>query len=479
VTLPHLTRAAPRHFGPTSRSPPTRVAPRRLLPAMGAVVGQICSPCGSSAPSAAKAPPVLNVAGYDYTEEPAKEAPALEPTPAPVVKEPEPEVPAAPPKPVPTTPITVETLQGDWVNSMGAKIIVNGTEVSLNGIVMKMHPIMTDDDGLVVSVGRIWQLKGWQEEGKIEFKEAPSREVMEFARSVVWSMATTERMVEWTKQMAGLGYTGSSANTMNRGIEGCCPGTCDAKAKIVVGDGDKDKAELAELNRLINTYRQPGMQAIPPRLVIPDYSNRGHTGLSVEHVHYLATRFLEKGFQKRTGNTGHDIPVLVQESKSSELGSKSISNWRAKISEESGFAPKAHYERLFVQDTLYTSLGNGHFNQALNLFGNECPSIYGDMKYVIGNDRDLRHAVETGVQALVLKPTIPLRDRETIAQLLNSKREFKWGVADDGSLNIEDATEDMSNCKQFEALSKVLDAVELNCLVRSELGIKDSHRIGQ
>ena len=37
----------------------------------------------------------------------------------------------------------------------------------------------------------------------------------------------------------------------------------------------------------------------------------GHTGLSVEHVHYLATSFKEKGFQKRQGNEGHDIPVLV------------------------------------------------------------------------------------------------------------------------------------------------------------------------
>ena len=39
-----------------------------------------------------------------------------------------------------------------------------------------------------------------------------------------------------------------------------------------------------------------------------------------------------------------------------------------------------------------------------------------------------------------------------------------------GSIDIKGATEDLTQCKQFEALSKVLDAVELNCLVRSELG---------
>lgn len=34
-------------------------------------------------------------------------------------------------------------------------------------------------------------------------------------------------------------------------------------------------------------------------------------------------------------------------------------------------------------------------------------------------------------------------------------------------------------CKQFEAMSKVLDAVELNCLVRAEMGVGDGSRVGQ
>jgi len=80
---------------------------------------------------------------------------------------------------------------------------------------------------------------------------------------------------------------------------------------------------------------------------------------------------------------------------------------------------------------------------------------------------------------LVLKSSISLRDREIISKLLNSKREFKWDVNADGSLNILDAAEDMGQCKQFEAMSKVLDAQELNCLVRVELNVTESHRIGQ
>jgi len=356
---------------------------------------------------------------------------------------------------------------------------VNDTLVTLNGIPMKMHPVNLNEDGTVSSIGRIWQMNGWLEDEKIEFKEAPSKEAALFARSVIWTKATEERMGEWTSQMSRLGYAGSSAAPLQRGVEGCCPGTCDAKAKIAVDDKDRDKEELATLNRLIEQYRYPGLINVAPRFVIPDFSNRGHTGLSVEHVHYLATSFKEKGFQKRAGNKGHDIPVLIKESTSSDLGQRAVSNWREKVEGEPGFPPKAHYERLFTQQVFYTSLGNGHFNQALNLFGNECESIYSDQKYCIGNDAALREAIEQGVGSIVLKSDIPLRERETISKLLNSKREFKWSVDEKGNLDIQSAEEDTSTCKQFEALSKVLDAVELNCLVRAELGVKDSKRIGQ
>jgi len=362
---------------------------------------------------------------------------------------------------------------------MGAKISVSGNQVSLNGLVMKAHPIMLNDDGSVSSVGKIWQLNGWLEDERVEFKEAPSKEVMQFARSVIWTKATTERMAEWTEQMKGLGYSGSSSNPLSRGVEGCCPGTSDAAARLVADDKDRDKAELELLNKLITEWRVPGLKQVPPRMVIPDFSNRGHTGLSVEHVHYLATSFRDKGFQKRRGDQGHDIPVLVQESTSSDLGRKSIENWRSKLTEEEGFPPKAHYERLFSGANLYTSLGNGHFNQALNLFGNECKSIYNGVNYTIRNDKALKEAVETGVDSIVLRSGIPLKDREVVSKLLNSKREYKWKVFPDGRVDISDSTEDTSTCKQFEAMSKVLDAVELNCLVRSELGVKESHRIGQ
>lgn len=455
--------------------------------------GCLAGICGGEAPKAREVQPAqsLSIAGYgDYgsweetkpepVPEPVKSAIAPPtPAPAPPPAAPQPEEPPKPEKPANTFPITLEILQGEWVNSMGAKIKVEGTAVSLNGLVMKMHPVTLNEDGSVRSVGKLWQCKGWMTDDRIEFKEAPSPEVMEFARSVVWSPATEEKMAAWTEQMNSLGYGGTSQDVLNRGVEGCCPGTCDAKAKENKDDPDKDRKEMKQLNDLISKHRIPGMHRIPPKDVIPDFSNRGHTGLSVEHVHYLAKSFKERGFIKRVGNAGHDIPVLVQEEAASDLGAKSIKNWREKLEDEPGFPPKEHYERLFKKDQLYTSLGNGHFNQALNLFLNESKSIYADWSYQIGEDKALADAVNIGVESVVLRAEIPLREREIISKLLNSKREFKWNVNPDGSLNILDAAEDTTQCKQFEALSKVLDAVELNCLVRTELGIKDSDRIGQ
>jgi hypothetical protein len=423
-----------------------------------------------------------SIAGYgDVVPSPPVEAEPAQPAP-PEPAPPEPEPPKEPervPKPPNTCPITLDLLQGDWVNSIGAKITVKDTQVALNGMVMPMAPVVLREDGTIASIGKIWQCKGWLPDDCIEFKEAPSVEVMEFARSVTWTPVRADTMEAWQKHMNNLGYAGSSSDVLNRGVEGCCPGTCDAKAKIIVDDKDRDRKELELLNRLITEYREPEMATIAPRRVVPDFSNRGHTGLSIEHVHYLAKSFRQKGFIKRRGNEGHDIPVLVRESTSSELGQKAMANWRAKLKDEQGFPPQEHYERLFKKPEFFTSLGNGHFNQALNLYFTESPDIYGSDKYTIGNDQNLKEAVYSGVSSVILKASLPLRDREIISKLLNSKREFKWNVKPDGSLSIFDSAEDMTQVKQFEAMSKVLDAVELNCLVRSELGVKESHRIGQ
>lgn len=375
-------------------------------------------------------------------------------------------------------PVTLETLQGKWVNSMGAKIDVSGTEVSLNGMPMKMHPITFREDGTTVrSVGNLWQCRGWIEEGKMEFKEAPNEEVMQYARSVIWTRAEGERMKQWEEQMRGLGYVGSSRDVMSRGIEGCAPGTCDAKAKVSNTGTAMDLEEVKMLNDLIHQFMEPDMVVVPCRKVIPDFTNRGQTGLSLEHVHFLATNMTEEGFTPRTddGSKGHDLPVLVRETPGSEMALKAIANWKLRLSEDKGFAP------WFLDENaeFYTSLGNGHFYQALNLIRHGGESIYkkGTM-FGIGEDKQLRQAVETGVSSLVLKGFTPLKVRAQIAELLNSKREYRWTTNEAGAVEIGTMAEITDRCSQFEALSKVLDAQELNCLVRNHLGVKDSDRIG-
>lgn len=285
---------------------------------------------------------------------------------------------------------------------------------------------------------------------------------------------------EWATHMKNLGYAGSSADPLNRGIEGCMPGSMDAKARVrPVSDLEKDRAELKELNDLIAKWREPGLLKVRARDVIPDFGNRGHTGLSVEHVHYIASSFRDKGFIRRRGNKGHDIPVLVRESPQSEGGKRAIENLRGILEHEDSFAPKDHYERVFTHDEFFCSLGNGHWNQALNLFLYERVDIWKGKPYIIGGDEALREAIEAGVDSIVLKGEAPVKDRLTVSRLLNSKREYKWQVDDQGRVDITDAEEDTSTCKQFEALSKVLDAQELNCLVRLELGVKDGDRVGQ
>ncbi len=57
--------------------------------------------------------------------------------------------------------------------------------------------------------------------------------------------------------------------------------------------------------------------------------------------------------------------------------------------------------------------------------------------------------------------------------------DFKWTLKTSGTIDLSDVAESNQKFSQFEAMSKVLDAVELDCLVRSELGVKDSHRIGK
>lgn len=399
---------------------------------------------------------------------------------------------------IPTTPVTLEVMSGDWVSSHGAKVSFDGTDIiKMNTIPLKAHPVKTEEsDGLhlVVSIGSLWQVKGWVGPDKLEFIEAPSRDRMAGARSVVFTRVNAKTLKAHQDHLNSLGYKGSASNPMNRGIEGCTPGSMDAKGSVK--NALDDPSGMQRLGDLITKWRERSKEHLPrvcSRLVIPDCSNRGQTGLSVEHVHYVAASFKKNGFiprgddagsirETRRGATkGHDIPVLVRENPRSELGQRSIENWRRRVQNENGFPPISFYEgNAFKEPEFFTSLGNGHFNQALNLFSTESSSIYGDRsQYLVGADYKLGDAIKSGVPSIILRPDIPLRDREEIALGLNAKFDFQWEISQSGQIDLSNASESNQKYSQFEAMSKVLDAVELDCLVRSELGIKDSHRIGR
>ena len=132
-------------------------------------------------------------------------------------KEPEPEVPEV----IPDTPITRDVMLGEWVSSHGAKVSFDGSDIiKMNTVPLKAHPIQFEGD-LVVAIGTLWQVKGWIGVDKLEFIEAPSRDRMEGARSVVFTRVNAQTLKAHQDHLNSLGYKGSASNPMNRGIEGC------------------------------------------------------------------------------------------------------------------------------------------------------------------------------------------------------------------------------------------------------------------
>lgn len=52
-----------------------------------------------------------------------------------------------------------------------------------------------------------------------------------------------------------------------------------------------------------------------------------------------------------------------------------------------------------------------------------------------------------------------------------------WTLDEDGTVDTGNSIENTDYCSHFEWLSKGMDAEQVNCLVRTHLGIKDSKRI--
>lgn len=242
----------------------------------------------------------------------------------------------------------------------------------------------------------------------------------------------------------------------------------------------KAPPEIHEMKALIDKWREPELVQVDSRTVVPDSSNRGHTGLSVDHCHLLATMFLKDGFRPRapdfasTGKQGHDIPVLVRGSLDSPVSAESLSFWRSAVEREADF-PRARIDGR--SGDWFTSLGNGHFMQALNLHHEQVVNLFtGERFRPNPDDSALLAALRLGVQSIVLRPEMPVHERRRLAILLNQTHSYKWGVDRSGQVDVREEACANARYTLFEAESKQLDTGDLSMRLRLELGLKTSDR---
>jgi len=233
--------------------------------------------------------------------------------------------------------------------------------------------------------------------------------------------------------------------------------------------------EVLEMKTLIDKWREPALAYIQPSQVVPDTSNRSSTGLSVDHVHLLATMMLKDGFRSRDKKGGHDIPVLVRGSRASPISVESLHIWRSVTKDEPDF-PRVVCEKD-SKEHWFTSLGNGHFMQALNLLDQRMANVFTEEKFIPNPaDAALGRALSQGVQSIVLRPDIPVADRRRLAILLNSTHDYKWGVDASGAVYVRPEACANARYTLFEAETKFIDAGLLSLRVRLELGLKTSDR---
>jgi len=353
--------------------------------------------------------------------------------------------------------LPLEALQGEWVASRGEAIAVQGTELSINGRPMQGGLKLNADGSRVVGFS-IYRLQAGQTDSDEVLWHAGPQEI-------IWRRAAkgeVEGRIEWMADILSNIGTGLAA-AANTG-----------------GDGfnwNSEREAVVRLNAVIENWREGPLIRVRSSAICPDWTNRAQTGLSVDHVHYIATMIETQGFKsRRRGATeaegAHDVPVLVRERTSSETGGAAVAKWREQILAEPAFPPFL----LEGKDEVLCSLGNGHFSQALNLFRTGAKGLWTGRPYTTQGDEALQEAIEDGVESVVLSSEMPLSDRRFVSEMLNRAHGRQWRVGSNGSISIEGEVPAISS-SQFVALSKVLDAEELSCLVRTKLGV-DVDRLG-
>ena len=243
-----------------------------------------------------------------------------------------------------------------------------------------------------------------------------------------------------------------------------------------------ERQRLAEMNRIIAAWREPRLVRVRPARVVPDTTNRDGTGLSANHLHYIATSMQTSGFTPRDHMTasGHDLPVFVGPEKvgeSSTLGADSLAKWRHAQEDSMHELPAVQEWATQSGEAFYCSLGNGHFFQALNLFGSAARCKFRDEPpagsepaewpevYTTAGDVPLHAAVHEGVEGVVLRPQISKSERKFVSQMLNAAYEYRWIVdAKTGEAHIDTDTT-VREFTSFDGLVKHADSWQLDELV--------------
>jgi len=342
--------------------------------------------------------------------------------------------------------LPVDALQGDWIGMRGEVIRVNGTELVINGKPMGGGLKLASNGGVLGFA--IYRLKAAEAADRVLWNAGP--------QEIVWRRPAEGEMD--SKLQAYKERTAQQNNGLARAADG--------------GEFANEADSVVRLNALIGQWREGPLTKVKSSEICPDWTNRAQTGLSLDHVHYIASMIQMKGFKSRrrgisSEQGAHDVPVLVKESKKSELGAGALTKWELAVSETLGFPPYM----LGGKEEFYCSLGNGHFSQALNLFRSQAKSIWTGKPYEVGDDDALREALEEGVEAVVLSADMPVRDRRFVSEMLNRSHGRPWRVDDDGQVSVDAEHPGALAASQFIALSKVLDAEELSCLVRTKLGV--------
>jgi hypothetical protein len=347
--------------------------------------------------------------------------------------------------------IPLEDAQGEWVASRGEVIEVQGNDLCINGKPMPGGLKLSADGTQVVGFGI--------------YEVSPGSGSSE----IVWLAGFQE--IIWRRPKEGEMAARSQFRTQQTASQGQSRAASANSGGAAWGIASEREA-VVRLNELIQRWREGPAIRVRSCDICPDWSNRAETGLSVDHVHYVASMMAAQGFKsrrrgKRVEDGAHDVPVLIRTSSSSTLGLDTLEKWRQAISETAGFPPFL----LDGKSEFFCSLGNGHFSQALNLFRTKSDNLWSGRPYLIGEDEALMEAIEDGVESVVLSADMPMSDRRFVSEMLNKANGRKWLIGDDGHIRVDDEGPAAWASSQFVALSKVLDAEELSCLVRQKLHI--------